>query len=764
MPSNKKKMDITDLLPFNLLGNKAELLADSIGGLLKNGAKNSDRIIDAFAGTGAYIHYLRDSGIDKPMILNEFDPFRFVTHKQIKDNPLAVSFAAEYYQEKVSKKVTHLRNGDRFDSAAEKARKNVVDYMQKEAERLIQPWQNITELKELKLPLKMKNTPELASLYIVMQNQRHEYRPINSDISVKGLRRVMTYGQNKTVANQKEKIKLFRTGGRILRNPRKRILSVSKRLRNVEITYGDGWKLIYEIAGEGDIVLVDTSYLGKTTENYNQFTKEDSDPVVYMEKVRKYILPAFKRGAKFLVTNNWNNEIVTEFRQLGFTVFKAERAKMQSKGKPELIAINFNPASGVLNSRRNSLDNESHIEIMDTIEHGDCIEKLKELDDNFIDLIVTDPPFGIGFTGNASDTFKPDYLNHRINVEEKSFSKRKSNHRRSIGVSPASVAGKYKYTPETNKAFQNFIYEVSKECLRVLKPGAFMFMCMTQRQDSLARAIVGIEDAGFKIGFTSMYWTRASGFSAPQNIGKALNKRFNGEAKKYEGSYAGFQPKPAVEVIIVAMKPRDEKTYMNQVLSNGKGVTWFDDCKIPFDGEDPRFPSNLLVSDSLLYEHTKYFNLDLWFQELAKHLPDEAKKTFPFLIVKRTSEKEKDAGLENRKNTHPTIKPIKLMAYLITMGSRENDIVLDPFAGSGTTCLAAKMLNRRYIGIEIDKEYHEIALRRMKKVWPGKDADIFEISKPSDRTKMDKTERQIVESLIAGSMTPEISGEGRILH
>ncbi|MFC1788361.1 DNA adenine methylase [Thermodesulfobacteriota bacterium] len=349
MPSNKKKMDITDLLPFNLLGNKAELLADSIGGLLKNGAKNSDRVIDAFAGTGAYIHYLKDGGIDKPMILNEFDPFRFVTHKQIKDNPLAVSFAVKYYQEKVSNKVKHLKHGDRFDSVAKEARKNVVDYMQKEAERLIQPWQNITELNELKLPLKMKNTPESASLYIVTQNQRHEYRSINSDVSVKGLRRVMTYGQNKTVANEKGKIKLFRTGGRILRNPRERILSVSKRLQNVDITYGDGWKLIYETAGDRDLVLVDTSYLGKTTENYNQFTQEDSDPGVYMEKVRKYILPAFKRGAKFLVTNNWNDEIVNEFLKLGFTVFKAERAKMQSKGKPELIAINFNPIAGVLN-------------------------------------------------------------------------------------------------------------------------------------------------------------------------------------------------------------------------------------------------------------------------------------------------------------------------------------------------------------------------------------------------------------------------------
>ena len=150
----------------------------------------------------------------------------------------------------------------------------------------------------------MKNTPELASLYIVMQNQKHEYRSIDSDVSKNGLKPVMTYGQNKTVANEKGKIKLFRTGGRILRNPRKRILSVSKRLQNVEITNEDAWKLIYKIAGDGDFVLVDSSYLGKTTENYNQFTQEDSNPGVYIEKVRKYILPAFERGTKILITKN----------------------------------------------------------------------------------------------------------------------------------------------------------------------------------------------------------------------------------------------------------------------------------------------------------------------------------------------------------------------------------------------------------------------------------------------------------------------------
>ena len=68
----------------------------------------------------------------------------------------------------------------------------------------------------------------------------------------------------------------------------------------------------------------------------------------------------------------------------------------------------------------------------------------------------------------------------------------------------------------------------------------------------------------------------------------------------------------------------------------------------------------------------------------------------------------------SRKNPHPTVKPLKLMAYLITMGSREGDIVLDCFSGSGTTCIAAMMLKRDFIGIEISKEYHEIALKRLE--------------------------------------------------
>jgi len=63
---------------------------------------------------------------------------------------------------------------------------------------------------------------------------------------------------------------------------------------------------------------------------------------------------------------------------------------------------------------------------------------------------------------------------------------------------------------------------------------------------------------------------------------------------------------------------------------------------------------------------------------------------------------------------HPTQKPIKLIKHYLEIHSNENDLVLDPFIGVGTTALACKMDNRRYIGIEIDKRYCEMAEKRIK--------------------------------------------------
>ncbi len=68
-----------------------------------------------------------------------------------------------------------------------------------------------------------------------------------------------------------------------------------------------------------------------------------------------------------------------------------------------------------------------------------------------------------------------------------------------------------------------------------------------------------------------------------------------------------------------------------------------------------------------------------------------------------------------KKNSHPTVKPIDLMSYLVVLGSRKGDVVLDPFAGSGTTGIACVFSERNYILIEREKEYYDIMEARIKK-------------------------------------------------
>ncbi len=467
------------------------------------------------------------------------------------------------------------------------------------------------------------------------------------------------------------------------------------------------------------------------------------------------------------------------------------------------------------------------------IMQGDCKEIMRQIEPNCIDCCVTDPPYGYSFMGKDWDKAVP------------------------------SVA-------------------IWKECLRVLKPGAFAFVMSSPRADVLSHMIVNLSDAGFRTDFTPIYWAYASGFPKAMNIGKAVDKRLgvkpiiigkkqgdrykydfknssghfvdtrnvsnnlrrndvgletkptSEEAKLLDGSFGGFQPKPAVEVIIVAMKPLSEKTYVDQALSNQKGVTWLDDCRVPYESESDkalaipggkitskvgafagrtqegkdseldravwkdnmkgRFPANLLVSNDCLNDgvnhvsghmdsialgdetnqnvygkmtpravfnpgdegsFSRFFSLDAWFEKGFKKLPLEVQRTFPFIIEPKASKEERNRNLgkldngtyldesrhdktaigcnnpRNRTgkirkgNIHPTVKPLQLMSYLITLGSRPNDLVLDPFVGSGTTCLAAKMLGRRFLGIELNKEYFALAEARV-----GNHRTLFEFSTP----------------------------------
>lgn len=69
-----------------------------------------------------------------------------------------------------------------------------------------------------------------------------------------------------------------------------------------------------------------------------------------------------------------------------------------------------------------------------------------------------------------------------------------------------------------------------------------------------------------------------------------------------------------------------------------------------------------------------------------------------------------------KKRLHPAEKPIELLERFIKVSSEENDLILDPFMGSGTTGIACKQLNRNFIGIELDEKYFEIAEKRINDV------------------------------------------------
>lgn len=86
------------------------------------------------------------------------------------------------------------------------------------------------------------------------------------------------------------------------------------------------------------------------------------------------------------------------------------------------------------------------------------------------------------------------------------------------------------------------------------------------------------------------------------------------------------------------------------------------------------------------------------------------------------------------KRFHPTQKPVKLLLAIINDFTKQNSLILDPFCGSGTTCIAAKMLGRDYIGIDISEKYCEITRERLKHVVRGSRLGFFD-KKPKKKKR-----------------------------
>ena len=105
----------------------------------------------------------------------------------------------------------------------------------------------------------------------------------------------------------------------------------------------------------------------------------------------------------------------------------------------------------------------------------------------------------------------------------------------------------------------------------------------------------------------------------------------------------------------------------------------------------------------------------------------------------------RNRGLKERTNNHPTVKPIKLIEYLVKLVTKEGAIVLDPFLGSGTTAIACLNLDRKFIGMEKEEEYVKIAEKRIK-FWekPKARRDVaIEVHKIIERAKQNKQQKSL---------------------
>jgi len=375
---------------------------------------------------------------------------------------------------------------------------------------------------------------------------------------------------------------------------------------------------------------------------------------------------------------------------------------------------------------------------------GDCLEEMRTMEDNSVDSIVTDPPYGLSFMGKKWDYDVPSV-------------------------------------------------EIWGECLRVLKPGGYLLSFAGTRTQH--RMAVNIEDAGFEIR-DMIAWVYGSGFPKSHNIGKAVdklqgnereeieeehwgrkNRSYETEAKVFSGNRAddikegkrttskgnspyegwGTALKPALEPITVARKPF-KGTVANNVLKWGTGGINIDGCRVETDEDTSRkvntaghfsseqigkrvngghsqgrFPANLIHdgSDEVvgLFPDTKsggkagktYVNKtgkENWNVSFGADIDkptgvniSDSGSAARFFYCAKASKSERNEG-----NNHPTVKPIKLMQYLVRLVTPKDGTVLDPFMGSGTTGIACRKEGFDFIGIELDEGYFEIAKARIEKL------------------------------------------------
>ena len=285
--------------------------------------------------------------------------------------------------------------------------------------------------------------------------------------------------------------------------------------------------------------------------------------------------------------------------------------------------------------------------MINNIINGDCKNELSNIEDNFIDSIITDPPYGIDIMGSDWNRSRIDSLISKSGV---------------IGGQPVGM----KFNPSDSIKLQKYLEPIFGEYFRILKPGGFCLVFSQSR--SSYRVALALENEGFEIR-DQLIWDYGCGQQKAQGIQNFIRKNknlSNSEKERLTNKLNGKktpQLAPTFETIWLAQKPKEGNTVDNY-------VRWKTGL-VNFDGKTIK----------VKFEHSK-----------------------------PSPEERKEAG------GHPTQKPVSLMEDLIRVFTKEGDVVLDSFAGSGSTIVACVKLNRSYIGIEKDKSTFNDMTERLNKL------------------------------------------------
>ncbi|MEG1930344.1 MAG: site-specific DNA-methyltransferase [Anaerovorax sp.] len=290
---------------------------------------------------------------------------------------------------------------------------------------------------------------------------------------------------------------------------------------------------------------------------------------------------------------------------------------------------------------------------------GDSIELIKKVDTESIHLILSDIPYGINY-----DNW--DVLHNNTNgaLLGSSPSQKKSGTIFKTRGKPLN--GWAQSDKNIPMEYYNWCSSWSAEWYRVLKPGASCFVFAGRRMAH--RCICALEDAGF-IFKDMIAWEKDAAAYRAQRVSCVFDRRDDAlNSKKWEGWKIG-NLRPLFEPILWFMKP---------------------------------YPVGGTLTDNIVNYEIGAFN-EARLKE-AETLNEGVEVCSNLLKVQA---EKTDRGL------HPTQKAVKLMEILISMVTLENQIVLDPFCGCGTTLVAANNLKRQYLGMEINPEYYQNVLSRL---------------------------------------------------